>query len=125
MRALGRVVIGALALLGFLVPSAAAAPSSGQRTFVSAPNVHLPRLGVLMRRPGLAKGDFLVASLGNVGTQRWEVMAGSSSGNLTVVASHARPGFETAIGLGRTYPVYEVRALSAAGSVLGTSKGFS
>ncbi len=55
----------------------------------------------------------------------WEVLAGSSAGNLQVVATHARTGFETAIKLAQTYAFYEVRALTAAGRVLGTSKPFS
>jgi hypothetical protein len=56
---------------------------------------------------------------------QWEVMAGSSTGKLTPVASHARSGFETPVKLSRTYRRYEVRALSSDGNVLGTSKGFS
>ena len=56
---------------------------------------------------------------------RWEVLAGSTAGGLTVVAAHPRSGFETAITLGKSYGAYEVRALSATGAVLGTSKAFS
>ena len=46
-------------------------------------------------------------------------------GPVKVVATHGRSGFETAIKLGHSYGVYEVRALSAGGQVLGTSKAFS
>jgi hypothetical protein len=75
---------------------------------------------------GAVQGTTVYASWnGATQVSRWEVMAGPSSGKLSVVASHARTGFETAITLGQSYGTYEVRALSAAGAVLGTSKAFS
>lgn len=55
---------------------------------------------------------------------RWDVLAGPRSSRLKEVASNRRSGFETAIKLARTYRAYEVRALSAAGKVLGTSNPF-
>ena len=56
---------------------------------------------------------------------KWEVLAAASAGGLKVVATRSRSGFETAIKLGKSYGVYEVRALSATGQVLGTSTAFS
>ena len=51
--------------------------------------------------------------------------AGGSAAALSVVASATRSGFETAIPLARAYATFEVRALNAAGRVLGTSKPFA
>jgi hypothetical protein len=75
---------------------------------------------------GAVRGNTVYASW-NGATQvaRWQVLAGSSTKNLKVVATHTRTGFETAINLGRSYGTYEVRALSRGGVVLGTSKAFS
>ncbi len=75
---------------------------------------------------GAVRGTTAYASWnGATEVAKWEVLAGSSAGNLQVVATHGRTGFETAITLARTYALYSVRALSAAGRVLGTSKSFS
>jgi hypothetical protein len=41
----------------------AASPWAGAYSFVSAPHLHPPRLQVLARRAGLARGDFLVANV--------------------------------------------------------------
>jgi hypothetical protein len=75
---------------------------------------------------GAVRGSTVYASW-NGATQvaRWEVLAGSSSGRRRSVASHRRTGFETAIKVGSSHGSYEVRALSASGRVLGTSKTFS
>lgn len=75
---------------------------------------------------GAVRGTTAYASW-NGATQvaKWEVLAGSSAGDLRVVATRARAGFETAIKLAHTYALYKVRALSAAGRMLGTSKPFS
>jgi hypothetical protein len=75
---------------------------------------------------GAARGKTVYASW-NGATQvaKWEVLAGSSASKLRVAASHQSTGFETAINLPKTYGAYEVRALSASGHVLGTSKPFS
>jgi hypothetical protein len=75
---------------------------------------------------GAVRGTTVYASWnGATGVARWEVLAGSSTGSLAVVASRARNGFETAIGLSRSHPVYEVRALGTHGEVLRTSHPFS
>lgn len=75
---------------------------------------------------GAVRGSNVYASWnGATEVAKWEVLAGRSSSNLTVVATHRRASFETAIKLSRTYGVYEVRALTGRGRVLGTSKPFS
>ncbi len=54
----------------------------------------------------------------------WKVLAGTGSGQ-TIVARHARSGFETAIPV-RTAPRrYRVQALDASGKVLATSQPFA
>jgi hypothetical protein len=74
---------------------------------------------------GAVRGTTVYASWnGATEVSRWEVLAGASASTLTVVASQPRRGFETAINLGQTYGAYEVRALNAAGNVLGTSRSF-
>jgi Arylsulfotransferase (ASST) len=75
---------------------------------------------------GAVRGTTAYASWnGATEVAEWEVLAGSSAGNLHVVAAHARTGFETAITLADTYALYEIQALSSTGRVLGTSKSFS
>jgi hypothetical protein len=74
---------------------------------------------------GAVRGETVYASWnGATEVSRWDVLAGSSASTLSVVASQARDGFETALKLSQTYRVYEVRALDAAGKVLGTSRSF-
>ena len=55
----------------------------------------------------------------------WRVLAGTDDGHLTAVAQSPRSGFETAVALGRAYPVIEVQAMDAKGHVLGTSRPVS
>lgn len=55
----------------------------------------------------------------------WRVLAGSNARHLVAVATAAKTGFETAIGLKRSYGVYKVAALGAGHRVLGTSAAFS
>jgi hypothetical protein len=71
---------------------------------------------------GAVRGRNVYASW-NGATQvaRWEVLGGLRA----VVASRPRTGFQTTIALHRRYRAYRVRALSADGRVLGTSKSFS
>jgi hypothetical protein len=54
----------------------------------------------------------------------WQVLAGHDAKHLSVVASKARSGFETAIRLKRGYKLYKVRALDARGRPLKTSASF-
>ena len=74
---------------------------------------------------GAVRGQTVYASW-NGATQvaRWKVLAGSSTSALRVVASAARTGFETAIRLRQSHPVYDVQALGTHGQVLGTSHPF-
>jgi hypothetical protein len=58
---------------------------------------------------------------GHTGVAGWEVLAGPSESNLQVVATADRSGFETAIEATTTEPMIVVRALDAAGTVLGSS----
>ena len=55
---------------------------------------------------------------------RWEVLAGASASSLAPAGSAARSGFETRIGTSGGAFV-AVRALDAAGNVLGTSRAIS
>lgn len=54
----------------------------------------------------------------------WRVLAGSSANRLNVVAIEPKTGFETAIGLKRSYPAYKVIALDANGRAIGSSGVF-
>lgn len=75
---------------------------------------------------GAVRGRTVYASWnGATQVSRWEVLAGSRGGRLAVVAGHTRTGFETALRVSRRYGAYRVRALSAQGKVLGSSKPFS
>jgi hypothetical protein len=75
---------------------------------------------------GAVRGTTAYASW-NGATQvvKWQVLAGGSPGQLRVVASKLRTGFETAVPLPHRYGAYEVRALGASGLILGTSRAFS
>src|SRR6202035_5083679 len=62
----------------------------------------------------------------------WRVLAGPSPSKLTVVASTAKSGFETAIPVPPTaipvppsYKRFKVEALNASGRVIGASRPFS
>jgi hypothetical protein len=75
---------------------------------------------------GAAHGRTVFASW-NGATQvaAWQVLAGSDAGNLKLVATRARTGFETRIELGRDYARYQLRALGARGRILRASKLFT
>jgi len=55
----------------------------------------------------------------------WRVLAAPGGGQLRVVASAARSGFETAIPVPDGYQSFEVQALAANGRVLSVSRAFS
>ena len=56
----------------------------------------------------------------------WRILAAAQSdGRLSVVASHAKSGFETAIPVAQGYGSFEVQALDATGRVIGTSRPFT
>jgi hypothetical protein len=61
-------------------------------------------------------GDTEVAS--------WKVLAGPSAGQLTVVATKAKGGFETGIPVRAGNKVFKVEALDGKGRVIGTSRQF-
>ena len=61
MRVLWSLAVIVGLVLAAAMP-AAASTSSGQWSFVSAPGLHPPKLQVLTRKAGLARGDFLVAN---------------------------------------------------------------
>jgi hypothetical protein len=52
----------------------------------------------------------------------WQVYAGVYSDRLSLVASAAKNGFETAITLSNGYLYFQVKALNSQGEVIGTSK---
>jgi EmrB/QacA subfamily drug resistance transporter len=55
----------------------------------------------------------------------WRVLAGSSAGALSAVATRPKSGFETAIALPGSYASFQLQALNAAGRVIGTSRVFA
>jgi len=55
----------------------------------------------------------------------WRVLGTPSAGQLRVVASAPRSGFETAIGVPAGYQSFELQALAANGQVIGVSKAFA
>jgi len=83
-----------------------------------------PPSGAARRSP---RGRATVYASWNGATQvaAWRVLGGASAGRLRPLVRRARTGFETAIGLGRRYALYEVQALDARGRVLASSRPFS
>jgi EmrB/QacA subfamily drug resistance transporter len=61
---------------------------------------------------------------GDTEVTSWRVLAGSGTGQLTVVATAAKAGFDTVIKVKSGYRVFEVQALNSKGEVIGTSKQF-
>ncbi len=59
---------------------------------------------------------------GSTETTQWQVLAGPKPKKLSLVASAAKSGFETAIPVNNTGPYFQVRALNANGHVIGKSK---
>ncbi len=59
---------------------------------------------------------------GDTRTATWQVLAGPSRGQMTVVASAPRSGFETSINTPSAEAYVAVQALSSSGAVLGTSR---
>jgi hypothetical protein len=62
---------------------------------------------------------------GDTQVTSWKVLAGSNANKLTVVASHAKTGFETAIRPPKNAKLFKVQAFDAKGHLLRTSKAFS
>jgi EmrB/QacA subfamily drug resistance transporter len=55
----------------------------------------------------------------------WRVLAGAGAGRMSAVASAAKSGFETAIGVPQGYESFEVQALDGDGRVIGASRPFT
>ncbi len=74
-----------------------------------------------------ADGKTTVYASWNGATQvvSWRVLAEPGSGRPTVVATHAKSGFETAIAVPQSYNSFEVQALAAGGRVIGASRPFA
>jgi EmrB/QacA subfamily drug resistance transporter len=89
-----------------------------------------PWVGVPLYPPkGAARqknGKTTVYASWNGSTQvtSWKVLAGSSAGALSAVATKSKSGFETAIAVPQGSSTYEVQALNSAGRVIGTSQPF-
>ena len=62
---------------------------------------------------------------GATGVVSWRVLAGSSASRLTVVATTAKSGFETAIPVPQSYKSFKVEALNVNGRVIGASRPFT
>ena len=54
----------------------------------------------------------------------WRVLAGPGGAPRSVLATHAKSGFETAIPVGGTAASFQLQALDAGGRVIGTSQAF-
>ena len=70
----------------------------------------------------LREGTLYASWNGATTTTSWELSGGSSQSHMTPLSTTPRTGFETAITAPAAEAFYEVRALSASGRVLGTSK---
>jgi hypothetical protein len=55
----------------------------------------------------------------------WRVLAAAGSGRLSVVAAHAKSGFETAMPVSQSYQRYKLEALDAHGGVIASSPQFT
>jgi hypothetical protein len=55
----------------------------------------------------------------------WRVLAGPGASRLSVVATRAKSGFETAIPVAQSYKSFKVQALGAGGRVIGVSQPFT
>jgi EmrB/QacA subfamily drug resistance transporter len=72
------------------------------------------------------RGSAIYASWnGATQVSSWKVLAGTSTGDLSVVASGPKTGFETRLVVKGTFSVYEVEAVNSGGQVLGRSAPFS
>ncbi len=75
-------------------------------------------------RPGGSRVTVYASWNGATQVASWRVLAGEP-GRLSAVASAPRSGFETAIPIAKSYPSFQLQALSATGHVLGTSHTFA
>ena len=90
-----------------------------------------PWVGLPLSQPAAAvrraDGKTTVYASWNGATEvvSWRVLAGSTASRLTVVATRAKSGFETAIPVPQSYNNYEVQALDANGRPAGASNVFT
>ena len=91
-----------------------------------------PWVGLPLTAPAVAmrdgSGKTTVYASWNGATQvaSWRVLAGAGAASrLTVVATAAKAGFETASGVPQSYESFEVQALNANGRVIGASRRFT
>jgi EmrB/QacA subfamily drug resistance transporter len=82
-----------------------------------------PPVGVAHRTNG--KTTVYMSWNGATQVVSWRILAGPSTGKLTVVATTTKSGFETAIPMPQSYKSFKVEALTANGRVLGASRIFS
>jgi len=82
-----------------------------------------PPVGAARRR----HGQITVYASWNGATEvaSWRVLATTSGGRSTPLATRAKSGFETAIPVSQDYESFEVQALGADGHVIGASRPFS
>jgi hypothetical protein len=73
-----------------------------------------------------AQGTIVYASWnGATPVTSWNVLAGTSNKDMTVVARGPRTGFETQLSVKGNSSVFEVQAVNSKGQVMATSKSFS
>ncbi len=88
-------------------------------------------VGLPLTRPAVAVRDRAGATTlyaswnGATRLASWRVLAGAGTGRLSAVASAPKSGFETTIPVPRGYTRFQVQALDAHGSVIGTSSQLS
>jgi hypothetical protein len=92
------------------------------RTYLSPWNGHAPGAPSVLAAAA-AGGTIAVSVSWNGATEvaSWRVLAGASPSALAPVATAAKAGFQTTISAPSAGPYVQVQALSAAGSVIGTS----
>jgi hypothetical protein len=92
------------------------------RTYLAPWSAHAPGAPAVLAQSGVG-GSLTVSVSWNGATDvaSWQVLAGAAPGSLGVVASAAKAGFQTTIAAPTVGPYVQVRALDAAGTVIGTS----
>ncbi len=97
------------------------APDESYRTYFGAWNGTPSAPPAVAVRPGGHGTTVYVSWNGATAVARWQVLAGSSPGSLSPIATAARSGFETAISVPSGARYLAVRALDSGGRTLGTS----
>jgi hypothetical protein len=81
-----------------------------------------PGRPLVVARRGEAGSSVYVSWNGDTRVKKWRVRGGNSSGNLRVLKTVPREGFETRIGIGPASRWVRVEGLDAKGKRIGTSK---